>query len=349
MPEQTDDILETGRVTFVVGDLTKANAGLQESDLQQVQDQVTVVINAAGNVSLLQDLRGSVGENTVPHHALVRLCGTFRRIQRFLHVSSAFVNSFLPGGAVEERVYDIYDDSVDATHNLKAILEAGTSPFTSSFAAPYAHAKYIAERLLLDASPSFPLLIIRPSNIGPAIRDPSPLYGLHMVIPLHSYVQFILCSGTQRREELESMLPPQNVIDEIPVDLVANTCLLHLQMGTTGIVHSAAELYQRRCVGDIKHNCLDYASPGLIEELRQSEVSNHPELLAHFTDMITKFCRDWKFECTRSDPLRQVQGPLTLSLEGHDVAAFLAMRIERVARKLLDTIKEAQASGHSLG
>ncbi|PLN85918.1 male sterility protein-domain-containing protein [Aspergillus taichungensis] len=349
MPEQTDDILESGRVTFVVGDLTKANAGLKESDLHQVQDQVTVVINAAGNVSLLQDLRESVGENTVPHLALVRLCGTFQRIQRFLHVSSAYVNSFLPGGAVEERVYDIYGDAVDSAQNLKSILNTGKSPFTSSFAVPYNHAKYIAERLLLDASPPFPLLIIRPSNIGPAIRDPSPFYGLHMVIPLHSYVQFVLCNSTQRREELEAELPLENIIDEIPVDLVANTCLLHLAMGTTGMVHSAAKLYQPRCVGDIKRDCLNHTSPELIDDLRRSEISNHPEFLTHFTDMFTKFCRDWKFECTRSDSLREVQGPLTLSLEGHDAAAFLAVRIERVARRLLDTVKRAQASGHSLG
>ncbi|KAJ5762473.1 male sterility protein-domain-containing protein [Penicillium nucicola] len=340
MPEQMDDILETQKVCFVVGDITKPNLGLQKSDLLQLQTQVTVVINSAGNVSLLQDLRGSISDNCVPHMALMNMCAQFTGIKIFLHISSAFVNSFLPGGDVGEQVYNAYGDATDATDahkDLQAILSTGSSNLNSPFVAPYAHAKYIAERLMLETAP-LPLLVVRPSNIGPAIRDPAPLYGIHMVIPIHTYVQCFLSSSTHAQSILNDKLSAQNILDEVPVDLVANTCLLHLAIGTTGVVHSAADLYVPRTLEDFRRKSSETLPANLMERLHKLDVGETPEFVSHLAHTFTCFFRNWKFECKRSDILRDIRGPLALRIENHDPEEFLELRIHRVAQMFLDSV-----------
>ncbi|KAF5856522.1 hypothetical protein ETB97_007253 [Aspergillus alliaceus] len=341
MPDEAHNILDTQKVSFVVGDVTESNLGLRGADLQQLQAQVTVVINCAASVSLLQNQHGSVTSNCLPHLRLMKLLRNFSKLKTLLHVSTAFVNSFLPGGRVEERIYDIYDDKECPANDLHSIISTGHSQYNSQFPAPYAHAKYIAERLILENPCLFSVLIVRPSNIGPAIRDPAPFYGLDMTIPMHSYVQFLLSSSDTDVRNLDDILPPQHIVDEIPVDLVANTCLLHLASGTTGIVQAAANLYIPRTSADIQRLVDDHLSPELEEELRTVGYSQNPELAKYFTRMFERFCRNWDFDCGRSESLKGIDGPLSLSLEGHDPEQYAKVRIQAVARRLRASFKNS--------
>lgn len=347
MAEQTDAVLDTGKVQFLVGEMTKPKLGLPDSDLIRLQNEVTVVINGAGNVSLVQDLRASALENSVPHPRLLYLCEQFPFIRVFLHISSAYVNSFLAGGTVEEQIYNIYDDTTDSEQDLNSILSTGSSVSDASFSAPYSHAKYIAERLLLKAMPSFPLLIVRPSNIGPAIRDPFPLYGLSMVIPVHTYVKCFMTIGPHEAQGLEESLKPDTVLDEIPVDLVANTCLLHLALGTTGIVHAASKLHTPFTVGHITRTCLETLTQDTVDELRRSDPTDQHDFRESFKQVLCQFCRDWKFDCSRSRCLQQIEGPLTLNCAGQDLDRLLKLRVKRVAHRFQTTVASHRSLGSS--
>jgi hypothetical protein len=56
-----------------------------------------------------------------------------------------------------------------------------------------------------------------------------------------------------------------NIVDEIPVDLVANLILLHAMHGTTGVVHASSQSYIPRCLSqfhdDIRANIPRHLSP----------------------------------------------------------------------------------------
>src|ERR1700742_4339470 len=66
MPEQIDDILDTGKIHCLTGDITQPNLGLGTSELEMLQNEVTVVIHSAANFSVFQALPESIRDNSLP-------------------------------------------------------------------------------------------------------------------------------------------------------------------------------------------------------------------------------------------------------------------------------------------
>ncbi|KAF4251705.1 hypothetical protein CNMCM8980_005574 [Aspergillus fumigatiaffinis] len=297
-------------VQFVVGDMNRdPDLGLKASDLQQLRDQVTVVINAAADVSLHKQLPEAVQTNCVSYLTLMTVLAGFSRLRSFLHVSTTYVNSFLPADRIEERIYRLGEgdhdgyDYDDPERELSAILSTGSSAYTHRFSSPYALAKYLAERLMLDRAtnaPAVSMLIVRPSLIGPAIRDPYPGYGAEGTIPMHTCVQTLLGSPEYGPFRLAKELPQHQVLDEIPVDLVANTCLAHLVLGTTGIVHTAVQLYVARTVEETIDRCHRYTPPAVMEKIRQASLARGQDLAPDFFRIVQQALGDWTQDCSRS-------------------------------------------------
>jgi thioester reductase-like protein len=77
MPDQIEDILDTGKVVCVTGDITQPQLGLGRSELETLQREVTLVIHAAANISFVQTLPDSVRENITPVIKLTRLLAGF--------------------------------------------------------------------------------------------------------------------------------------------------------------------------------------------------------------------------------------------------------------------------------
>ncbi|KAK3186722.1 hypothetical protein K4F52_004468 [Lecanicillium sp. MT-2017a] len=80
IPEQIDDILDSGKVHCIKGDMNYENFGLDTEDLQRLQREVTVVIHAAANISLAQSLMESVDSDTLPAVRLAELACSFEKI-----------------------------------------------------------------------------------------------------------------------------------------------------------------------------------------------------------------------------------------------------------------------------
>ncbi|KAJ7089983.1 male sterility protein-domain-containing protein, partial [Mycena epipterygia] len=241
MPAQIARILATGRVQLVVGDVTAPALGLATDVLAELAACVTVVIHSAGNTSLASGgLGASVRDNCLPALELAHLAAEFRHLVRFVHVSTAYVNSFLPDGCVEERIYDV---GGDAEAQLCEILDTGSlapDAMMPEFPWPYAFAKHLAERLLLARYPRLPTLIVHPTLVGPAVARPYPHYGPHGANPISTFLRAYLAnpdSGTVR-----APAGGANVLDEVPVDVVANAILLHAMWGRARIVHAGAHL-----------------------------------------------------------------------------------------------------------
>ncbi|CAI7658054.1 unnamed protein product [Penicillium crustosum] len=335
MPEQVEEIIATCKIQFFLGDMTQPNLGLSPDHLSRLQNETTVVINAAGDIALSRDLAETIPINCTGHLTLASLIDGFIQLQCFLHISTTYISSFLPDGVVREQIYPLYKDPVE---ELRTILVTGKSSYTKQFAAPYALAKHLAECLLLGGDHKFSVLIVRPCLISPAIAEPYPLYGSDGAIPI------LLGDSEYGPLKLELNLPSQAACNEIPVDLVARTCLAHVAQGTTGVVHASADLYISRSIGELLKLMRRYAPDGAEDQVRKAGIDHGDVTAPEFYTMIQQFARDWKIECTRSVHLKQVAGPLGLDLGDHDPEIFFRLRIERLAKTLLEKLESASVA-----
>ncbi|GMG02136.1 putative secondary metabolism biosynthetic enzyme [Aspergillus flavus] len=344
MPDEINEVMDSGKVTFVVGDLSKPSLGLRAVDRAQLQQQVTVVINSAANVSLRQELQASMVDNCLVHLSLVDFVSSFAHLKRLLHVSTAYVNSFLPGGTVQEKIYHLDNKAVTKERDnflqeVQEIVSTGQTRYNMlEFPAPYALAKYLLEQLLLDRKDNqhYSTLIIRPSNIGPALQHPHRFYGFDLKIPLHSYVQSLLRTDNHGIEHFCSIVDPKCIIDEVPVDIVANVSLLHLASGTTDIVHATSQLYVPYSLSKVASLVASNMSQTTSMSICQrGGVVLSPKHAEAFFQMLARFNRGWEFSCARSECLRQTitSGPLSLRLDWHDPEEFMRVRIRMLVHK----------------
>lgn len=335
IPEQIDGILDSGKVHCIKGDMNYENFGLDAEDLQRLQGEVTVVIHAAANISLAQSLMESVDSDTLPAVRLAELACSFEKICLFVHISSTFSQMHLPGGVIEEKINLVDANEPPPRVQLASILETGKSPYTSRFITPYGHGKYLAERLLMEYEDKFPLLMVRPSSISPALHDPYPLYGPDGAIPLHTFVAITIARGFDFWEMI-SVLPQKYTFDEMPVDFVANLTLLHAAEGTTGIVHAAAQLCVPLTVAEIVQKARKYTSQERLERLGISgRLNSAPrQLPLEFHTLLTESWRDWIFDCKRSKHLTGLSGRIGLDVPGN-FEDLLRQRVEKWSKALI--------------
>ncbi|KAL4940273.1 hypothetical protein BDV06DRAFT_213588 [Aspergillus oleicola] len=338
MPQQIEDILDTGKVELITGDLSKPGLGLDPVVREKMCDEVTCIINTAANISLVEDLEKSVRDNCQTAVALFQLASSFRQVQLFVHFSSLAVNSFLPGGMIEERLYPAPSPPLDPTDD--SVGHPGADPskirLDDRYAWPYGQAKHLAERLLLREPPPVPVLIIRPAAIGPAIAEPFTLYGPDKAIPMHT---LLLCFSMT---DLDRVGTTDHVFEEVPVDLVANCCLLHIAANTTGVVHCASPLYVSQTAAEIMSTARKCISPTEIAALFRNPRPSTALMWQnkYKLDNIDQTL-SWNIDCHRSEYQKQVTGPMALVPAKHDPQLHLERRIRRMYRVLVNGTEEA--------
>lgn len=333
MPQQIDDILDSGKVELITGDLCRPGLGIDPVIRCRMRNEVTSVINTVANISLVEDLAKSVRDNCQTAMALFQMASGFPHIQLFIHFSSLAVNSFLPAGVVEERLYPSPNPNPDPVEDLAGYPGADSSrlPADERYAWPYGQAKHLAERLLLRQPCPIPLLIIRPSAIGPAIAEPFALYGPEKAIPMHT---LLLCFSMS---DLDRVGNSDHIFEEVPVDLVANSCLLQLANKTTGVVHCASPLYVRQTAADIMATAKQCISASEIAALfRKSRSSTALMWQTKYRVENIEEAISWDVECKRSEYQKLVTGPLALCPAGHNPQLHLERRIQRMYRVLVD-------------
>lgn len=96
------------KVVPVAGDLIIDKLGLSESDRAMVTAETDVVINCAASVNFDDPLLDALEINYFGCLRMLELAKECKNILAFTHVSTAYVNSNLPGNSrVEEKVYDL--------------------------------------------------------------------------------------------------------------------------------------------------------------------------------------------------------------------------------------------------
>ena len=242
-------------VTVWDGDLTKPQLGLGNDMILQLKKCVNIYIHAACSISLRRSLPLIAKSIVDPSLELADIALSSERLERFLYVSTAYANSHLHHlhqGVetwVSERIYSLRSSGGDSTDlELDDLRNCGTTPeYTShNFPFPYAYAKHLTERLLMkgfqqkDRGTS--LLIVRPSIIGPALREPFSNYEIRGSAPATNVLAAFIGTPSRQLTFSSRFGDPmaESTLDEVPVDIVVNRILMHLYFQSEGCVHAVA-------------------------------------------------------------------------------------------------------------
>jgi len=118
-------------------------------------------------------VRQAVDNNCLSTLELAQMASSFKNLHHFIEVSIAYCNSFLPDGISEEENIPTRRSRV----RIRTNYGYGDDSICSQTPMAIRYAKHLTERFLFHRYPGLPILIVRPSCIGPAVSSPFPLYG----------------------------------------------------------------------------------------------------------------------------------------------------------------------------
>ncbi|RDL35764.1 Fatty acyl-CoA reductase [Venustampulla echinocandica] len=341
IPNQVDEILRNGQVHLVQGDLTMPQFGIDETLLGEMEQEVTVVINSAASISLRMNLRDIVMVNCLPALELAGMALKFAKLQCFLQVSTAYALTDKSGGTVEERIYPMSSSA----HQVLEDVISGRSDDSSEFLWPYGKSKRLMEVLLTERfSRRLPLLIVRPSQIGPAIKEPYALYMPMSACPMSSWSSRLMypVGGTVLFGVEDASLFGQNVVDEIPVDLVSNVILQHIQRGTIGVVNASAQLFVPRTFNQFLQDIHCAVPDRWRRRLPVVACTTNPSAeQSELADLYRIHTRDYLILTERSRGL-DLDGPIGLDLRGFDIEDYAARRMQHI---YAETVKVLERKG----
>lgn len=343
MPNHTQAILASKKVDFIIGDIKAVDFGIQPSVLEKLRNEVTLAIHTAAKITLDANLHDAIENNCLPSLEMARIASHFRRLKLLIQISTAYINSFLPDGPVLERPYTLSDQ--DPEEELASALSLDQFPYTGRFASTYAQAKYLMERLLPTRYPLLPILLLRPTIFGQALRHPYPLYGLENSTPMNKFFQYFMADrgATQVWHAAEGYKTGANILDEIPVDFVANACLLHAAARTTGIVQIGSELYQPLTFDEYLDIAVSNAPPAIRRDLPRvvfTEDRNAPQCF--LAELVQVASRNWLFDCGRSYWMKKVGGPLSLRADKWEIEEVNKKRIQQIYKRAVERVERAR-------
>ena len=244
------------RIRILDGDIQKPQLGLSNSTICEIRSTITIYIHTASSTNLRRPLASIAASVVEPSLQLAEIALASPHLQTFAYVSTAYANAHLHSlhtgieTPVSEAIQPLRSSGSDSTAlEYLDLLNSGTTPeYTHhSFPFPYAYAKHLTERLLTlkfssHEKGSSSLLILRPSIIGPAHRDPYPYYEIRSSAPATSICAAFLASLSFNMRFASRFPDPyhQSTFDEVPVDIVVNRLLMHLSRRSTGCVHAVA-------------------------------------------------------------------------------------------------------------
>lgn len=236
------------RIKICAGDITRPRFGLDDVTFYELANELDLVINSAASVNFQEPLNQALDINTYSIDQILELCRP-RNIP-VMHVSTCYVNGFRTGtiaetmekpeqaemlekssgrfdidnllGELETTIADIQHElGNDNRQFLKTMTVLGERVANrNGFNDTYTLTKWLAEQRLVQGRGNCDVTILRPSIIESSCEQPFPgwLEGVKVAdAVIYAYAKSRLNSFPARKDRN---------IDIIPVDLVANSCVL---------------------------------------------------------------------------------------------------------------------------
>ncbi|KAL5281183.1 hypothetical protein ACFFRR_004916 [Megaselia abdita] len=214
------DILS--KIVPIGGDVGADNLGINDKDRQTLIDNVNVVFHSAATLDFFDGLRETTNINLLGTRRVMELCKQLKHCEAVVHVSSAYVNSYLL--EVSEKLYPSPDDAervIELTKTLKDDALKELEPtILKEHPNTYTFTKHLAEHEVNKCAGVIPCGIVRPSMITAAWKQPVPGWTISKNGPQGFFMG--ASKGVIRRLPLD----PSVIMDYIPVDVVVNQILV---------------------------------------------------------------------------------------------------------------------------
>ncbi|XP_067616071.1 putative fatty acyl-CoA reductase CG5065 [Eurosta solidaginis] len=222
------------KLQYLSGNIECDDFGLSAADRHELCENVQIIFHSAATVRFNERLKVASQVNAIGTLHLLEMCKKMPQLKSFVYVSTAYCN---PGRKyVDELIYptlppvnwkmfvDCTNKIPDAYFNSLANYIKGPHPNTYTFT------KSIAEQIVNEYKHYIPIVIVRPSIVTAAHREPYP--GWIDNIQGITGIMMEIGKGT-----ISSILGDKDIIcDIIPVDFVVNSLILMAKKATLGRV-----------------------------------------------------------------------------------------------------------------
>uniref|UniRef100_A0A1B0FI19 Fatty acyl-CoA reductase n=1 Tax=Glossina morsitans morsitans TaxID=37546 RepID=A0A1B0FI19_GLOMM len=194
------------KLKFLAGNIEKENLGLSQADKTRLSQEVNIIFHSAATVRFNERLKVAAQVNAIATWNLLEFCKQMPLLKSFVYVSTAYCN---PGRKyVDEEIYPT--------------LPPGPHPNTYTFT------KSIAEQIVNDYKHFLPIVIVRPSIVTAAHREPYPGW----IDNIQGITGIMMEIG---KGSISSILGDKNIIcDIIPVDYVVTSLIMTAQRAVKG-------------------------------------------------------------------------------------------------------------------
>ncbi|XP_018318447.1 putative fatty acyl-CoA reductase CG8306 [Agrilus planipennis] len=209
------------KLKAIAGDVAQPNLGLSEADRKILTEKINVIFHSAATLDFAEGLRETVNVNLLGTRRVLELANQCRNLNAYIHVSSAYVNSY--NLKAEEIIYPLKEDPEGVISLVEKMddekLEKMTPDLLGDHPNTYTFTKHMAEHEVKKSQTKFSCAIVRPSMIVGAWKEPIPGWTISKNGPQG----FLMgaSKGVVRRLPVGKEL----VYDYIPVDIVVNTLI----------------------------------------------------------------------------------------------------------------------------
>ncbi|XP_016954058.1 fatty acyl-CoA reductase wat [Drosophila biarmipes] len=163
-------------VTPISGDCCAPEMALSQADRSILIAEVQVVIHGAASVRFIEPLQQAININTRAVRLMVQLAKEMRRLEAFVHISTAFSNCV--AYKIEERFYPEHltcpvDKVLDLTESLSGeTLETMAPALLGKYPNTYTYTKALGEQVIQEEAKDLPVGIFRPAIITSTFKEP---------------------------------------------------------------------------------------------------------------------------------------------------------------------------------
>lgn len=140
--------------------------GINEADRQLLLEQVQLVVHGAATVRFVEPLHLALDINTRATRLMLQLAKHMRRLEAYVHVSTAFSNCVIQ--RINECFYPEHltcsaDNALALREKLSdELIDNMTPALLGRFPNTYTYTKALAEQLVQTEAGDLPLCIFRP-------------------------------------------------------------------------------------------------------------------------------------------------------------------------------------------
>nr|CAB3244729.1 fatty acyl-CoA reductase 1 [Phallusia mammillata] len=155
-------------------DLEKEGFGLDEGNVQLIQDEVQIFFHSAATLRFNEHLRLAFQVNTLAVRTVIGLCRGIKNLKALVHISTAY--AYCNQQHIGEEVYETGQDYNKLHESLQWMSDDMITKLTPDILRDrpntYTLTKAFGEEVVVNEGAGLPLCIVRPSIVGSTYQEP---------------------------------------------------------------------------------------------------------------------------------------------------------------------------------